>query len=166
MGAAEPDVSRPMPRGVLILFALVFTPVGLGLAGWCWYGAYVDARKSERPGRIVEARVVHDENPPPKSVGRWLREWRIAYEGPNGPASEWFRGGRYGDPELAKGDGSDIGRELSVWYSPVSGTASLEPADLFSKVFGAVWSTVMGIFGILCLYVWIRGYRPATPSGS
>lgn len=150
------DKSTPIPTNVLVVFALVLTPLGFILATTCGSSAWIDARKIEAPGVVVEARVVETVKPPARAHGHWLKERLIEFDAPDGPHRKWFWAGWYRDKEEAAPH-RDNGLVVPVWYSPGNvDEAVVDPPQALSKLLWTCWSTVMGSAGLISIYALFR----------
>src|SRR5262245_30846215 len=148
--------SHAVPTRVLLLFAIVLTPVGMALSTRLGYEVYADSKKIQAEGVVRDARVFVDEHRPARSRGPWLKEWLVEYGAADGPSREWFRVGRYRSDQEAQA-ARDIGKTVPVWYAPgAGGDATLVPPEVLRNLLWAGWSAVIGAAGLISTYALIR----------
>src|SRR5262249_10446694 len=139
------------PKRVLLVFAVVFTPVGLGLSTRLGYDVCVDLKKIQVQGVVRDVRVFVDDHRPLKSGGRWLNEWLVEYATVGGPSRRWFSVCWYRTDREAESD-RDIGKTVPVWYSPgVAEDATIVPPQLLRNCLWAGWSAIIGAAGIISI---------------
>src|SRR5262245_16351857 len=144
------------PKRILVVFAFVLTPVGLGLATKLAYEVYADSKKGQVQGVVRDVRVFVAEHPPSRRAGSWLKEWLVDYDTVRGPSRQWFPVGRYRTNWEAQAD-RDIGKTILVWYSPdAREEATIVPPEALQKCLWAGWSAIIGVAGIICTYSFIR----------
>ncbi len=139
------DHSEPSTP-VLVLFALFFTPwliVSLGSG----YEAYLDSRKVEARGLVIDTRVVKDERPSAKRS--WYKEWLVEYAAGGAEYRQWLRIQAYGYEREVERAG-DVGKTLSVWYDPdAPDLAEKNPPNPLGNVLAAFVTGFAGVGGVL-----------------
>src|SRR5262245_21970192 len=81
---------RRIPIRVLMVLAIVCTPVGLILAACVGREAWKAARKVEAKGVVVDARVTHQPFTMSRRTGSWHKEWQVEYDTGGGKVRRWF----------------------------------------------------------------------------
>lgn len=152
-----PPAPEPIPLRVLLIFAFILAPMGVPLTVACAIGTWQAAHKVEARGVVVEARVVHDDHPPPRSKGSWVKEWLAEYETADGPRRRWLRVARFSTSQEAK-PGRDIGQTLAIWHTPGEDDATTDPPQAVLMAFWTAWSTVIGTAGLASIYALVRRF--------
>lgn len=151
----RPAPNGDAPRGVFVAFAIVFTP--------CWFLAVSVAREAygewgmiEARGKVVEARIVRDDRPSPRSAGPWSKEWLVAYGEFGEVGRAWFPIRRYRNESDAETVG-DVGQTKRIWYDPDTPNEAMddEPKP-HTKALTSLYMAFFGTCGLLSLYALIR----------
>ena len=145
-----------LPIRILLVLALVGVPVGLALATVVGREAWKAVRKVEAKGVVMDARVVHQPQLSTRRTGTWLKEWQVEYDTGSGKVRRWFPVRHYRTERSAQAT-QDVGKSVSVWHRPgSSGDATLEAPRVIRHTLWAGCSAVVGAFGVLGLWAWVR----------
>lgn len=139
---------KDAPFRVFVVFAVVFPPL-LILAFFAGREAWLEWRRVEGRGTVVDTRVVRDDRPHPRNVNRWCTEWLVAY---GDGRQQWFRVRRSATEGEAR-EPEAVGRAMTIWYDPAGpGEATDTRPTPLGKTAAAVWLTVVGAAGLVAAY--------------
>ncbi len=159
MDRTTPTRTDLPPRGVLVIFAFVFTP-GFAIAVFALQESWRQWRMTEATAVVIEVRAVKDTKPHAKRVRPWIKEWLIEFRAGEETRRQAVPRERYENAREV--DQSDIGHSMAVWVHPDEYEARTEPPEPFQWLLGAAVAAFLGLMGATSIYTLIRHRRDLT----